>query len=132
MLPSIISDTLTLENAEKEAEELEKLLNVDGPMSSKINDVLQYQQNASLPASRFDLCVLAKIEKTYELKTPRIPLFYGVKFGAEFEFKAYAEGKWNLVESYDSFTMLSQVNLVEGAVNSWENETTNQGGGSGW
>ena len=125
-------DTLTLENAEIEAKELEKLLNVDGPMSSKIVDVLQYQQNASLPASRFDLCLLAKIEKTYELKTPRIPLFYGVKFGVEFEFKAYAEGKWNLIESYDSFTMLSQVNLVEGAANSWENETTNQGGGSGW
>ena len=60
--------TLTLENAEKEAEELEKLLNVDGPMSSKIIDVLQYQQNASLPASRFDLCLLAKIEKDIRIK----------------------------------------------------------------
>ena len=59
----------------------------------------------------------------FELKTPRVPLFTGVKIGAELEFKIYGEVEINLLsllgmQSYNIDTMEQMINHTKDTLGS--------------
>ena len=109
-----------LSNAKNEAEQLENILNGNTHMIEKVQTLLQQQNNFT--SSTRDFALMGKLEFKYELQTPRIPLFAGVKIGLELEFKAYAEAKLNLFEAYDSLILRTQVLDLKNVVDACKND----------
>jgi len=105
-----------------EIKRIEQMLNTDSVMMNRMESVLLDQQSSStLSSLSRGLAIVGKLEYTYKLDTPRVPLFYGVKLGVEFEFKAYAEGTLKILDSYNAGSIHSQLQVMKAAMNSWEN-----------
>ena len=120
--------TASMNAVKAEIERIEQILNSDSIMMDRMENVLLDQQSpSSLSASSRGLALVAKLEYTYKLDTPRVPLFYGVKLGVEFEFKAYAEGSLKILDSYNAGTIHSHLQVMKASMDSWENSSSNGG-----
>ncbi len=122
------TQTLTNPNlvaqAQNEIETLEAILNdKNESLDNKCLSILNHQKNSTLPISSRDITLLGSVEKVFELKTPRVPLFTGVRIGAELEFKIYGEVEINLLsllgmESYNIDTMEKMIDYTKDTLGS--------------
>ncbi len=94
------SSSTSLLNAKSEVEALQQVLNSNADPLSKCLSILEYQKTSPLPTSSRDYTVVLGASKSTSFESPRIPLFTGVRIGAELSFKIYGKLEFNLINLF--------------------------------
>ena len=127
-LTQVFPSSIDIAVGKSEINTLENYLNSDASLVDKCLSILEHQKTSPLPISFRDFTIVGSIEKKIELESPRVPLFTGVRIGAELEFKIYGEIELNVLSllgmlGYNAANMEQMVSLtraaMSGELNKW-------------
>ena len=76
---------------------LENYLNSDASLVDKMLSILRFRKHPPCPFHSEILPLWGLLRRKIELESPRVPLFTGVRIGAELEFKIYGEIELNVL-----------------------------------
>ena len=120
-LTQVFPSSIDIAVGKSEINTLENYLNSDASLVDKCLSILEHQKTSPLPISFRDFTIVGSIEKKIELESPRVPLFTGVRIGAELEFKIYGEIELNVLsllgmQGYNAANMEQMVSLTRAAM----------------
>ena len=120
-LTQVFPSSIDIAVGKSEINTLENYLNSDASLVDKCLSILEHQKTSPLPISFRDFTIVGSIEKKIELESPRVPLFTGVRIGAELEFKIYGEIELNVLsllgmQGYNASNMEQMVSLTRAAM----------------